>query len=196
MLNYNNSNKWNEALGYENVGKYYKLESIEWNQRQTCIQSGVCVEAKAQLVPPPDYITRASVSLGKVSRAGITHFYLSSLLQSLFHFYVSLKLLFGAWFCVLFVVAGHLWYAWEYWKWVITNMPVSTTLATSPPMLIRVEHLVCLLYFICRVIQQRFFFFLLHFFHTGPRRDEMRAFGVLRRFFFFILITPARLDSL
>lgn len=28
---------------------------------------------------------------GKVSRAGITHFYLSSLLQSLFHFYVSLK---------------------------------------------------------------------------------------------------------
>lgn len=54
----------------------------------------------------PDYATRASVSLGKVPCAGITHFYLSSLLQSLFHFYVSLKLLFRAWFlCCFFVVA-------------------------------------------------------------------------------------------
>lgn len=34
---------------------------------------------------------------GKVSRAGITHFYLSSLLQSLFHFYVSLKTVGWVW---------------------------------------------------------------------------------------------------
>lgn len=56
MLNYNNSNKWNEALGYENVGKYYKLESNEWNRRQACSEAVECVERKAQLVPTPEYV--------------------------------------------------------------------------------------------------------------------------------------------
>lgn len=110
------------------------------HKRQTCTGRGLWEERNDQLVPTPEYATRASARLGKSVSRWITHFYLSSLLQSLFRFYVSLKsLLFGgAWF-------GGLLHD-EYWKWVITDMPGSTLSLSRSAMLIRPEHLVCLLY--------------------------------------------------
>lgn len=54
---------------------------------QACIEQDERIERKFNSCHPLTTTLRPSFS-GKVSRAGITHFYLSSLLQSLFHFYV------------------------------------------------------------------------------------------------------------